>query len=153
MNRPGLLAIGGVQRRAGEGRAVRSFAPAVNRSININGAFRGRAVADIKTRFANRAEYLASDFGADAWNIESVRSIGKMLPRAQSEAMRRPGDWAQLSGRDAKPGGAGSAGMAGPAFADALDDYFFRQSRLAPSGGVAFDPRLSPAWAGVKLPL
>ncbi|MGE4481993.1 hypothetical protein [Acidocella sp.] len=36
--------------------------------------------------------------------------------------------------------------------AEALDDYFFRQSRLAPMGGTAFDPRLSPLWAGMKLP-
>jgi hypothetical protein len=37
-------------------------------------------------------------------------------------------------------------------FARALDDYFFRQSRLATAGGAAFNPYLSPAWAGLKLP-
>ena len=37
-------------------------------------------------------------------------------------------------------------------FGDALEEYFFRQSRMAPSGGAAFDPRLSPLWAGLKLP-
>jgi hypothetical protein len=40
----------------------------------------------------------------------------------------------------------------GADFGDALEEYFFRQSRLAPSGGAAFDPRLSPLWAGLKLP-
>jgi hypothetical protein len=35
----------------------------------------------------------------------------------------------------------------------ALDDYFTRQARLPPAGGAAFDPRLTPAWAGVKIPV
>ena len=33
---------------------------------------------------------------------------------------------------------------------DALNDFFFRQSCLPPSTGAGFDPRLTPAWAGVK---
>ena len=37
-------------------------------------------------------------------------------------------------------------------FGDALEEYFFQQSRLAPSGGAAFNPRLSPLWSGLKLP-
>ncbi len=35
----------------------------------------------------------------------------------------------------------------------ALDEYFMRQARLPPSGVTAFDPRLTPAWAGVKIPM
>ena len=46
----------------------------------------------------------------------------------------------------------GSGDASGADFDDALEEYFFRQSRLAPSGGTAFDPRLSPLWAGLKLP-
>lgn len=34
----------------------------------------------------------------------------------------------------------------------ALDDYFFRQSRLPPNGGAGFNPLLSPLWAGLKIP-
>jgi hypothetical protein len=34
----------------------------------------------------------------------------------------------------------------------AMQDYFFQQSRRPPAGGAAFDPRLTPAWAGIKLP-
>ena len=34
----------------------------------------------------------------------------------------------------------------------ALDNYFFRQSRLPPNGGAGFNPYLSPIWAGLKLP-
>jgi hypothetical protein len=38
-------------------------------------------------------------------------------------------------------------------FEHALDNYFSRQARLPPSGVTSFDPRLTPAWAGVKLPV
>ena len=31
-------------------------------------------------------------------------------------------------------------------------EYFFRLSRLPPNGGTAFDPYLTPTWAGLKLP-
>jgi hypothetical protein len=34
----------------------------------------------------------------------------------------------------------------------ALEEYFFQQSRMPPAGTTAFDPRLTPAWAGLKLP-
>ncbi len=34
----------------------------------------------------------------------------------------------------------------------ALNNYWYQQSRLPPSGATAFDPRLTPAWAGMKLP-
>ena len=34
----------------------------------------------------------------------------------------------------------------------ALDEYFFRQSRLPPNGGAGFNPLLSPIWAGLKIP-
>jgi hypothetical protein len=34
----------------------------------------------------------------------------------------------------------------------ALESYFFRQSRLPPTGGAGFNPMLSPVWAGLKIP-
>ena len=34
----------------------------------------------------------------------------------------------------------------------AVEDYFFRQSRLPPLGGAGFNPLLSPVWAGLKIP-
>jgi hypothetical protein len=34
-----------------------------------------------------------------------------------------------------------------------MNDYFAHQARLPPSGAMAFDPRLTPAWAGLKLPV
>ncbi|MBU6419052.1 MAG: hypothetical protein KGQ79_04915 [Proteobacteria bacterium] len=51
-----------------------------------------------------------------------------------------------------EPPALGGSYASGMDFGDALEEYFFRQSRLAPSGGAAFDPRLSPLWAGLKLP-
>ncbi|WP_284258302.1 hypothetical protein [Acidocella aquatica] len=35
----------------------------------------------------------------------------------------------------------------------AVNGYFMHQARLPPSGALAFDPRLTPAWAGLKLPV
>jgi hypothetical protein len=32
-----------------------------------------------------------------------------------------------------------------------LDNYFLRQARLPPVGGSGFDPRVTPAWPGVKI--
>jgi len=66
-------------------------------------------------------------------------------PSASRDAARGETAGFEVAAIDADP-------MPGLDFADALDDYFFRQSRLAPTGGTAFDPRLSPLWAGLKLP-
>jgi hypothetical protein len=35
----------------------------------------------------------------------------------------------------------------------ALEDLLSRQARLPPSGATAFDPRLTPAWPGLQLPV
>jgi hypothetical protein len=35
----------------------------------------------------------------------------------------------------------------------AMGDYFAHQARLPPSGAMAFDPRLTPAWTGLKIPV
>jgi hypothetical protein len=35
----------------------------------------------------------------------------------------------------------------------AMENYFFRQSRLPPSGATAFDSGVTPAWAGLKIPV
>lgn len=38
-------------------------------------------------------------------------------------------------------------------FEDMLDAYFLRQSRLPPAGGTGVNPKLSPLWAGLKIPM
>ncbi len=53
-----------------------------------------------------------------------------------------------------KVSGLSGAAVTSPVnFSHMLDDYFIRQARLPPSGATAFDPRLTPAWAGLKLPI
>jgi hypothetical protein len=34
----------------------------------------------------------------------------------------------------------------------AIETYFEDQARLPPAGMTGFDPRLSPAWAGLQIP-
>ncbi len=79
------------------------------------------------------------------------------LPQMVSEGrgLGRGASAPRVAGREeaARPEAPDFGGGPGLDFADALDDYFFRQSRLAPMGGTGFDPRLSPAWAGLKLPV
>ena len=58
------------------------------------------------------------------------------------------GSTERLSPPVARPAGRAE----GEDLAQALGAYFFRQSRLPPAGGTGFDPRLTPAWAGVKIP-
>ena len=38
-------------------------------------------------------------------------------------------------------------------FEDMLEAYFLRQSRLPPAGGTGVNPKLSPLWAGLKIPM
>lgn len=78
-------------------------------------------------------------FAGDALGGETVAPMASQKRQSQGERGEAPGLAAQH--------------LEGPAFSDALDDYFFRQSRLAPTGGTGFDPRLSPLWAGLKLPV
>ncbi|MDE1907496.1 MAG: hypothetical protein KGH75_13710 [Rhodospirillales bacterium] len=72
---------------------------------------------------------------------ESHTKQGGVLMSRSDEHRLAPGVSASVRG-----------GALGADFDDVLEEYFFRHSRLAPSGGTAFDPRLSPLWAGLKLP-
>jgi hypothetical protein len=47
---------------------------------------------------------------------------------------------------------AASAGPGQKDFTRALQNYCSRQSHLPPTGSTAFNPYLSPAWAGLKIP-
>lgn len=96
---------------------------------------------------------------------------GVVRPMSRSPAVGRPGRGPSALPFAASAAGerGGEAGEAqGEAFAaprtklvsreemadlgQALRSYFFRQSRLPPSGGTGFDPRLTPLWAGIKIP-
>jgi hypothetical protein len=52
-----------------------------------------------------------------------------------------------VAGGDAAP-----ARVAQADIEQALETYFYRQSRLPPSGAAGFNPLLSPVWAGLKIP-
>jgi hypothetical protein len=66
----------------------------------------------------------------------------------------------QALGASGKEAAGAFAAMAAPGASAAgqadlgrmVDDYVFRQSRLPPRGGAAFNPLLSPLWAGLKIP-
>jgi len=38
-------------------------------------------------------------------------------------------------------------------FGPAIEAFFLRQARLPPSGATGFDPKITPLWAGLKLPV
>jgi len=72
-------------------------------------------------------------------------AAGELHPRAQPRAGANAGRLAEVAGLE--------AAYAPPLdMKAALEMYFFRQARLAPVGGAGFDARLTPAWAGVKIP-
>jgi len=59
-----------------------------------------------------------------------------------------PADWRlQHPGKDAAAPSAD-----GVAVKQAIEDHFALAARLPPAGMTGFDPRLSPAWAGMQLP-
>jgi hypothetical protein len=68
----------------------------------------------------------------------------KLAPRHLSSA-------SQAGGGVASPQASVSADLHQADLYQALDALFYRESRLAPSGGSAFDPLLTPAWAGLGL--
>ncbi|MBB5373655.1 hypothetical protein [Acidocella aromatica] len=75
------------------------------------------------------------------------------LPRAVFSAAERGAEPGVASGEMFAPVAARAVDREqGTDLAQALRTYFFRQSRLPPAGGTGFDPRLTPAWAGVKIP-
>ncbi len=135
--------------RLGGGFSGRSFAP-----IGRNGA---------ANRFGPRAalreggildQFVATQATDGSGTPFSQTGTGHATPYA-TPSMLYPRPQPQPSGNSA-------AALHGPqhmpadpspfALELALNDYFFRQSRLPPSGTTAFDPRLTPAWAGLKLP-
>ncbi|MDE2240511.1 MAG: hypothetical protein KGJ73_11385 [Rhodospirillales bacterium] len=135
-------------RRAHQGVATqkRSFAPL---PIMVNASVRGAA----RTRPHEQGFIKKISGRAEADELISVLPLELPFERAaigvgQSSVAR---DMNSIRS-SVEPPASGGSYASGTHFGDALEEYFFRQSRLAPSGGAAFDPRLSPLWAGLKLP-
>ena len=122
---------------SGKNGTERSFAPA--RMVGGGG---------VHERFARPA-------GVEDVRVRAGRDAGW---RKEIKAPR--GNLSRGAAREADGGAApGAAGVRkeGRGYqadvARAVKDYFAHQARLPPAGAVAFDPRLTPAWAGLKLPV
>jgi hypothetical protein len=129
------------QIRSSEGRRhnIRSFAPVETRLTAIRGAQSmetGRQILPEQGRAGffsvgeGRQESHAMSFGSAKSALTASVDFG---------SEQRKGAWQ----------GENIPASAQQNFSDALGEFFFRQARLPPSGGSAFDPRLTPAWAGL----
>lgn len=86
---------------------------------------------------------------AGAPGLRRRRSVHDAVSAAAAAAMEHGEAESQefLAGADPAPAAVEPADIE-----RALENYFFRQSRLPPAGGAGFNPLLSPAWAGLKIP-
>lgn len=117
---------------------VDARAPSVQPRVNGT----SRSYAPSTANFSGVGERAHDFHGASMNNHGSnFRSAARIAGADEAEARFLPsGSW-----RDS---------VSEPAdLRSALEDYFTRQARLPPAGGAAFDPRLTPAWAGVKIPV
>lgn len=86
--------------------------------------------------------------GEGPWRrSESVLGIGNELVRGQRVTSFEDGVKQSVSDVESR------SEISDQSISQALNEFFMHQARLPPSGGSAFDPRLTPVWAGVKLPV
>lgn len=124
---------------------------------------RGGAQPDVEMlSFAPRKRRVGAQAAAD--NRQGVAAMGGP-PTGTATLMRNP-PHAPVKARFAAAAlsaeAASSTLPSGPSgtvnqlreadLAEALRAYFFRQSRMPPSSMTGFDPRVSPAWAGLQMP-
>lgn len=138
--------------QAAEARAIRNAGRAAMGLATGGGDLSSRSFAPVggagsMGRFANHA----MPGGALA---QDQMAAGQFLPSGSADALYpRPQPQRNGDANSALPGVQPSPASLSPSnFERALDRYFFRLSRLPPSGGAAFNPYLSPVWAGLKLP-
>lgn len=122
----------------------KSFAPPPPAG-RIAGFSQTRAMAEAQALPGKIYEPAVGDKPTAPPEVLRFKDEGHNLQR-KSTVAARGGCREQVS---SSPGGVQASGGR---FSDALEEYFFQQSRLAPSGGAAFDLRLSPLWPGLKLP-
>ncbi len=151
--------IAAAHAQAAETRAKRDAGRGSLLSPRLGGGFSGRSFAPIghngaANRFGPRAALREGGIADQFVATQATDGGGHATPDATSGTLYpRP---------QPQPNGNSAAALNGPrhapappspfALEQALNDYFSRQSRLPPSGTTAFDPRLTPAWAGLKLP-
>ena len=93
---------------------------------------RNRGQSNSIAPVANREQHTMAS--ADVTQVQ--RRFPRSLPASQNEA-QKPRLYEPMHMTDLK---------------QEISDLLNRQARLPPAGATGFDPRLSPAWAGVKLP-
>lgn len=120
---------------------------------------RGRSFAPVGMAAPLRANILASRIGASV-DRENIHPQRPWQADADSHGLAPAGGRLQPNKREYEYGFENAPGFAGRDpraegrdMSRAIDDYFARQARLPPSGAMAFDPRLTPTWAGLKLPV
>ena len=125
--------------------AERSFAPVRLGAIKAGAGAAGRATMTDTPGWVTRNS--RRDVGLPM--LRNGRQADDSLPDMHSLRLEQRGvdseTFAQVSGKTAPERPQFDIGQA-------LKEYFYQQSRLPPSGTTAFDPRLTPAWAGLKLP-
>jgi len=124
------------------GGEIRGLAPVAVAPVAVCAPVRGAAAPG-----ASFGRPLAAALGGGL-----AGSGASSVPEA-SEMLHPAGAWAG-TGRETR--GAAVPSSAAPAvgafdFDGAMDDYFFRVSRMPLSGTPAFDPRLTPIWPGMKI--
>jgi hypothetical protein len=125
------------------GAEARSFAPIPGRPAAFPAPLRQR------TATMGWEETLAFRGADAAGGAEAFPPPPALPPAGLARPARQgaPGEWASPAAQDALEAPA-------PAAFDldgALDDYFFRMSRMPLSGYTGFDPLLTPTWPGMKL--
>jgi hypothetical protein len=154
-------AAGVVDRANLSSRRVRS---AVNRNMeNAQTLMRsGAPQSSYKLNLSSRSGVMTTGFAPMTANGPTKsrferptqwRNSGDIPLDGDGDIFRKPKEAFDVGAEDQIPGLSGNVTASSVELSQALEDYFTRQARLPPSGATAFDPRLTPAWAGVKLPV
>jgi hypothetical protein len=110
-------------------------------------------LAPVRRLIDGQAAGYAAMPASSAPQVSNVKSalglVAQSTPSAPASRRAANGAVSELS---ETPSAAADGAVSGVRLYRAIDDYLARQARLPPSGMTGFDPRLSPAWAGLQIP-
>lgn len=89
---------------------------------------------------------LAAQLGARVASGDFSTGVGELDNVGRVAAQQAAGAAERTGVRSSDPSGAEAS-----ALDRSIGAYFMRQARLPPNGGSGFDPRVTPAWPGVKI--
>jgi hypothetical protein len=158
----------------GAGAAVASGGVNGSFPLGVNATMRSLRAAGAPKRRSGQSGLADVSFAPRGWagvsqaavgNRHSVTAIGapatSFMPGLAHTTAHAPVKLRFAAGAPGAEAGAGHvtgphSGTVNPLcetdLADALRTYFFRQSRMPLSSMTGFDPRVSPAWAGLPMP-